>query len=271
MERTREGVLGWVRAQGRRVSLSEMERTTGISKKKVQRLFPGGWGEVMRLTGWAGGTRRVDAREVVARLARLERKLGRKVTWNELATLGRKGNDSEKEAAEHGGEAKGEGAGVKGEGESGQRSGTPHAEARIGGTGDQYGRPLTASAVACAPINELGVVCLFGAMAAELGFFVLRVRAGFPDCEALRKADGDRPPMGTLAGGVWVQEREFCVARARCEWVRGDRVLGARLAGVPGGGSGVEVEGRERGVRWGAACAARSAGFGTVALDGQEH
>lgn len=193
MERTREGVLGWVRAQGRRVTMRELERATGINKKVVARLFPGGWGEVLSETGWAGGTRRVDAREVVARLAKLERKLGRKVTWNELARQGRKGNDAESlECKEPGDAAHGEGGTGTGEGESGQGSGAPIGERQIGGTGDQYGRPLTASAVACAPINELGVVCLFGAMAAELGFFVLRVRAGFPDCEALRKAEGDR-------------------------------------------------------------------------------
>jgi hypothetical protein len=40
-----------------------------------------------------------------------------------------------------------------------------------------------------APTNEAGVMVLFGAMAAELGFAVLRVQAGFPDCEALRRVE----------------------------------------------------------------------------------
>jgi hypothetical protein len=38
-----------------------------------------------------------------------------------------------------------------------------------------------------APINELGVVYLFGLLAKELGFLVETIQAGFPDCIARRK------------------------------------------------------------------------------------
>jgi hypothetical protein len=44
----------------------------------------------------------------------------------------------------------------------------------------------------CAPLNEMGVVFLFGAMAERLGFLVLRIQTEFPDCEALRMIDEDR-------------------------------------------------------------------------------
>jgi hypothetical protein len=37
-----------------------------------------------------------------------------------------------------------------------------------------------------APINELGVVFLFGTQAARLGFMVTLIQAAFPDCEAFR-------------------------------------------------------------------------------------
>ena len=41
--------------------------------------------------------------------------------------------------------------------------------------------------MAHAPTNELGVLFLFGILAAELGFRVERLQAAFPDCEAKRE------------------------------------------------------------------------------------
>ena len=55
-----------------------------------------------------------------------------------------------------------------------------------------YG-PLTMSGpLICGPTNEQGVIFLFGAMAERLGFLVLRLQAGFPDCEAWRVVGKDR-------------------------------------------------------------------------------
>jgi hypothetical protein len=48
------------------------------------------------------------------------------------------------------------------------------------------------SPLICAPINEMGVVLLFGAMARQLGFYVIRVQSEFPDCEALRRVERGR-------------------------------------------------------------------------------
>jgi hypothetical protein len=55
-----------------------------------------------------------------------------------------------------------------------------------------YGEPLLDSPLTCAPINEMGVVLLFGGVARQLGFYVTRVQAEFPDCEALRRVERDR-------------------------------------------------------------------------------
>ncbi len=55
-----------------------------------------------------------------------------------------------------------------------------------------YGEPLLYSPLTCAPINELGVVYLFGALARLMGFAVTRIQPGFPDCEALRRVERDR-------------------------------------------------------------------------------
>jgi hypothetical protein len=50
-----------------------------------------------------------------------------------------------------------------------------------------YGERLGLAAMAHAPTNELGVLFLFGIVAADLGFRVERLQAAFPDCEAKRE------------------------------------------------------------------------------------
>lgn len=55
-----------------------------------------------------------------------------------------------------------------------------------------YGTPLLTSPLSCAPINEMGVVFLFGAVARQMGFVVTRLQQEFPDCEALRQVEPGR-------------------------------------------------------------------------------
>ena len=55
-----------------------------------------------------------------------------------------------------------------------------------------YGPLMRPYPLICGPVNEMGVVYLFGAMAEKLGFVVLRIQQEFPDCEALMLVDGDR-------------------------------------------------------------------------------
>jgi hypothetical protein len=55
-----------------------------------------------------------------------------------------------------------------------------------------YGTPLLTSPLSCAPINEMGVVFLFGSVAREMGFVVTRLQQEFPDCEALRQVQPGR-------------------------------------------------------------------------------
>jgi hypothetical protein len=54
-----------------------------------------------------------------------------------------------------------------------------------------YGMAMVPAPMMNEPTNEAGVIFLFGAMAAKLGFMVTLVQSGFPDCEALRMV-GDR-------------------------------------------------------------------------------
>lgn len=55
-----------------------------------------------------------------------------------------------------------------------------------------YGNPTNFDALRHEPVNEQGVVLLFGMLAKELGFLVEAVQTGFPDCEAKRRAGPDR-------------------------------------------------------------------------------
>ena len=60
-----------------------------------------------------------------------------------------------------------------------------------------YGDPLPLPGLAHAPVNEAGVIYLFGTLARKLGFVVQRIQPDFPDCEALREVEP----------GKWQQER----------------------------------------------------------------
>lgn len=50
-----------------------------------------------------------------------------------------------------------------------------------------YGDPIDFRGLRHAPVNEQGVVFLFGMVARELGYMVEAVQTGFPDCEAKRQ------------------------------------------------------------------------------------
>ncbi|MGB2589629.1 MAG: hypothetical protein WBG02_01780 [Candidatus Acidiferrum sp.] len=50
-----------------------------------------------------------------------------------------------------------------------------------------YGMPMDFRGIRHEPVNEQGVVLLFGMVAKELGYIVEAVQSGFPDCEAKRQ------------------------------------------------------------------------------------
>jgi Homing endonuclease associated repeat len=52
-----------------------------------------------------------------------------------------------------------------------------------------YGPSLMPAPLAHGPINEAGVIYLFGMLAGRLGFVVTRIQTEFPDCEAMRQVD----------------------------------------------------------------------------------
>lgn len=50
-----------------------------------------------------------------------------------------------------------------------------------------YGNPINFHAMRHEPVNEQGVVLLFGILAKKLGYTIEAVQTGFPDCEAKRQ------------------------------------------------------------------------------------
>jgi hypothetical protein len=52
-----------------------------------------------------------------------------------------------------------------------------------------YGPLMRPCPLVCGPVNEQGVIFLFGVMAEKLGFVVLRIQTEFPDCEALMQVE----------------------------------------------------------------------------------
>lgn len=55
-----------------------------------------------------------------------------------------------------------------------------------------YGHPMDFRGLRHEPVNEQGVVLLFGMVAKELGYTVEAVQSGFPDCEAKRQIGPER-------------------------------------------------------------------------------
>lgn len=55
-----------------------------------------------------------------------------------------------------------------------------------------YGAPMAMTPMVFEPTNEAGVAVLFGAAARDLGFSILHVQIGFPDCEAMREVERGR-------------------------------------------------------------------------------
>jgi hypothetical protein len=55
-----------------------------------------------------------------------------------------------------------------------------------------YGNPTRFRGLRHEPVNEQGVVLLFGMLAKELGYVIEAVQTGFPDCEAMRQVTPER-------------------------------------------------------------------------------
>jgi len=71
----------------------------------------------------------------------------------------------------------------------------PTSAPRILADRPMYGQLVQGCPLVFAPVNEAGVLYLFGSLSERLGFLVLRVQTEFPDCEAMRLVGEGRMQM----------------------------------------------------------------------------
>lgn len=84
----------------------------------------------------------------------------------------------------------------------------------------RFGEAIDFEGLRHAPINELGVVFLFGIISRRLGFTVESVQSGFPDCLAKRLVDPRRGLMEQVEIEFEYESRSFVKHRhdcARCD------------------------------------------------------
>lgn len=213
---TKKQVLARLKAIGRQLgwapSVVEFEARSGISRYRLMQHFPTwtaavraaglepsrlrsipkneellkNWGETVRRTGVVPTrhgfqmTGRYDPRT-------LEKRFG---SWHGVAKAFGKFAKGKKEWRDVL-------AILEGEGESTERWTREEKSASWGERGNArsrrlkgrmiYGNPMNFGGLRHEPVNELGVVLLFGMMAKKLGYLVESVQTGFPDCEAMRE------------------------------------------------------------------------------------
>lgn len=200
--------------QGRPLSRSDFERISGISQHHVYRLFPdGGWSELKARAGIARHPRhheKLEDDEILSEFHSVASELGSIPTWTQFDSRARISADVLRRR--FGGrrgvleryrswiEQRDAGSPLLGElHESRKQARKPANQTRPPtpestsawerGDGPQYGAPIDFRGLRHAPINEQGVVLLFGMVSRELGFLVEAVHAAFPDCEAKRLVD----------------------------------------------------------------------------------
>lgn len=197
---------------GAPISRPDFERLTGISQYHIYRLFPeGGWSEVKRLGELqrhpkdneqlsddellaefhrvAGGLEQIPTWTVFAhratisadvvrrRFGGLQGTLKRYRTWLEEREPSSPLLEQLQSKSKHELPA------------PPLIATAPRQQAWAKGDGPMFGPPIDFRGLRHAPINEQGVVFLFGMVSYELGFIVEAIHAAFPDCEAKRCVD----------------------------------------------------------------------------------
>ena len=216
---TKESILEAIRRAakklGRAPSGSELKAETGISQHLLRRHFES-WPAALRAAGWPARFKNARLEErvllqdwarVVRRLGRLPKKLEydyrgkfstgvfmkRFATWSAiphkfLSTCGRcRGWSDVRQIAKTSfpaGPSEGQAKPFRVEG---LRLEIAKPKLKRLSHRPTYGNPIDFRGLRHEPVNENGVLLLFGAVAKELGFLVESVQSGFPDCEAKRE------------------------------------------------------------------------------------
>jgi hypothetical protein len=199
---------------GATLTKTDFVRLSGIGEYHIYRLFPeGGWSEVRKLAGLDRHPMDLDPvtdDQLMAEFYRVAKEFGKIPTWSVFASRARFSDTTIRRRF----------GGPEGtlrhlrdwlvthepesplleelKTKSRHEFPTPPevANAQPGaqriwakGTGPVFGRPIDFRGLRHVPINEQGVVFLFGMVAYELGFIVEAVQSGYPDCEAKRCVD----------------------------------------------------------------------------------
>ena len=213
-EMTRDELLKAVKeaAKGESsLTSSEFVLRSGVRKHVIYKLFPdGGWKEVLRLAGLKDEGSRIPMSddEMIWEFHRVVRSLGRIPTWNQLGSRSKIPSDTIRKR--FGGtsgtlkyyrdwliEVHPDSPLIKeiddflsNQTTTKKKQSTDSIMKWPKTNGTEYGEPINFRGLRHAPINELGVVYLFGVIAEEMGFLVEALHPSYPDCEAKRKIKG---------------------------------------------------------------------------------
>jgi len=215
---TRESIIEAAKEAARQVagplSRADFVRITGISEYHIYKIFPqGGWSEVRQLAGLGRNPKQTVALsddELLREYHRIVTTIGDIPTWfvfNDMANIsadvvrrrfgGSQGtikkyrdwlrvNHPESPLLER----------IKVKKEPPIIAKEPTTVQTFSGwekaSGPQYGAPIDFRGLRHTPINENGVIFLFGMVSYELGFIVEAIHNAYPDCEAKRCIDRRR-------------------------------------------------------------------------------
>ncbi len=198
------------------LSRSDFERLTGIGQYFLYKLFPeGGWSEVKRAAGLERhpkANKLLSDDELLAEFHRVASELGKVPTWHVFASHAR---FSIKVIGKRFGGMQGTLTHYRDWLESHfptsplleqlqakitnlipitspiaqTTTAVPWRNVWSKNDGPLFGPPIDFRGLRHAPINEQGVVFLFGMLSYELGFIVEAIHAAYPDCEAKRCVD----------------------------------------------------------------------------------
>jgi Homing endonuclease associated repeat len=181
-----------VRALGKLPSVSEYEQTSQYSQNPLVKRF-GTWGQVphgLKQYIEEQGTEE-EWKDILEKIAALDMEAqGKKEPrWNGIARTAVQEGMNETSVTETSVANEGNGlARRRGATAGGFRFGPPNGagwRAKVLEDRPIYGPLMNPSPLAHGPTNELGVLFLFGTVAAQLGFVVTWIRSEFPDCEAM--------------------------------------------------------------------------------------
>ena len=198
------------------LSRHEFSRLTGISSYEIYAAFPnGGWREVQKLAGidQVPGHLPLSDDDLILEFHKVATKIGRIPTWNLVnAEAGVSADTMRKRfGGMYGFLQRYREWLTENHPDSSMLQFLPKTEhetpappTEIGDVrkvydvndnsqsfGPIFGQPLNFRGLRHAPVNEQGVVLLFGMVSYELGYIVEAVHSEFPDCEAKRRIDPD--------------------------------------------------------------------------------